>query len=295
MDQDGSDHPYASHPARTAGSAGCLDVDILGILKAMSASSQSSGVLLSVVIPAYNEEQRIAPTLTDVSRYLSRQFYRSELLVVDDGSNDRTDEVVRKVIAANPPTLDRGLVRFELLEYPDRKNRGKGAAVRTGMLAGTGKFRVFMDADNSTTIDHVEQFMPLLREKGVDVVVGSRDIDGADIAVHQPWYREVAGNLGNVLIRVVAVPGIYDTQAGFKLFTAVCAEDVFPRLTVNRWGFDVETLAVARHRGFTILEAPITWVNDEHSQVRASTYIEVLSEVCRVRWNLLRGVYGPRA
>lgn len=261
----------------------------------MSASSSPSAVTLSVVIPACNEEQRIAPTLTDVSRYLSRQSYRSELLVVNDGSKDRTSEVVRESIAANPVTSDRGLTRFELLEYPDRKNRGKGAAVRTGMLAGTGKYRVFMDADNSTTIDHVEQFLPLLREKGVDVVVGSRDIEGADVAVHQPWYREVAGNLGNVIIRLVAVPGIYDTQAGFKVFTARCVEDVFPRLTVNRWGFDVEILAVARHCGYRVIEAPITWVNDDQSQVRPSAYIEVLSEVFRVRWNLLRGVYGPRA
>lgn len=275
---------------------GRRSLSIRGILAAF-VMSDASTPFLSVVIPAYNEEQRLPATLTDVVRYLGQQQVSSELLVVDDGSKDTTAEIVRSAIERWRPSAspDRHLVRFELLEYPDRKNRGKGYAVRTGMLAARGRHRVFLDADNSTTVDHVERFLRFVHEEKFDVVIGSRDVEGADVALHQPWYREVAGTLGNVLIRLLAVPGIADTQAGFKLFTATVVEDIFPRLTINRWGFDIEILAVARHRGYRIKEAPITWINDERSLVRVGTYLQVLSELVRVRWNLWTGVYGPHA
>jgi len=253
------------------------------------------GIHLSVVIPAYNEEKRIPATLIDVMRYVSRQGYLSELLIVNDGANDRTSDVVRAAKQRFHPVPGTGLQRFELLEYPDKKNRGKGYAVRTGMLAAKGRYRLFMDADNSTTVDHAEQFFPYFKEERYDVVIGSRDVEGANIAVHQSWYKELAGNLGNVVIRALVVPGIYDTQAGFKMFTATCVEDVFPRLTVDRWGFDIEILAVAKHRGYRIKEAPIMWVNDAQSLVTGRAYLEVLGEVLKVRQNLWRGLYGPAA
>lgn len=234
------------------------------------------------MIPAYNEERRLPKTLDDVLGYLGSQTYASEVIVVDDGSRDRT----REIAGANGG----GRIPLRVLEHPDRRNHGKGAAVRRGMLAARGQYRLFMDADNSTTVDHIERFWSFFDE-GYDIVIGSRDVEGAVVTVHQPWYKEVAGNMGNVLIRTLAVPGIYDTQAGFKVFTAKVVEDVFPRLTIDRWGFDVEILAVARFLGYRIKEAPITWINDPESKVQWTTYFEVLSEVWRVRRNLRAGLY----
>lgn len=247
-----------------------------------SSSSVPSGIRLSVVIPAYNEERRLPRTLDDVLAYLGSQTYAAEVIVVDDGSADRTGEIAR---AKNS---DRVPVRA--IHHPDGRNHGKGAAVRRGMLAATGAFRLFMDADNSTTVDHVEKFWRFLDE-GYDLVIGSRDVEGAIVAVHQAWYKEVLGNLGNVIVRLLAVPGIYDTQAGFKLLKANVVEDVFPRLVIDRWGFDIEILAVARSLGYRIKEAPITWLNDPESKVTMSSYLEVLGDVWRIRRNLKRGLY----
>lgn len=237
---------------------------------------------LSVVIPAYNEERRLPKTLDDVLRYLGALAYRSEVIVSDDGSTDRTADLVRAVAS--------GSVALRLVQSADNKNHGKGAAVRQGMLSAFGAYRLFMDADNSTSVNHVEHFWAFF-QAGYDVVIGSRDVPGSVVAVHQPWYKELAGNLGNVVVRSLAVPGMYDTQAGFKMFTAKVVTDVFPRLTINGWGFDIEILAVARARGYRIKEAPITWLNDPESKVRAATYFEVLGDVWRIRRNLKAGVY----
>jgi dolichyl-phosphate beta-glucosyltransferase len=237
---------------------------------------------LSVVIPAYNEERRLPRTLDDVIRYLQRQSYAAEIVVVDDGSTDGTVRIVEE--------RDGGSVSLRLVAQPDRANHGKGAAVRVGMAAALGAHRLFMDADNSTTVDQVERFWPFI-EEGYDVVIGSRDVKGAEVVVHQSWTKELAGNLGNWLIRMLAVRGVADTQAGFKMFTRRCIEDVMPRLTIDRWGFDVELLAAARRRGYRIKEVPIRWVNEPNSKVRTSTYLEVLAEVWQVNRNLRAGLY----
>jgi len=238
-------------------------------------------VYLSVVIPAYNEEKRLPKTLAMTTAYLQKQNYAWEIAVVDDGSSDRTAELVKEAAVQD--------ARIRLLQYG--KNRGKGYAVRYGMTHVSGEVRIFMDADNSTTIDHFEAFRPYLN-MDFDVVIGSRDIAGADIATHQAWWKEKLGDLGNLWIQFWAVPGIHDTQAGFKLFTAQAAEDVFSKLTLDRWGFDVEALAVARHLGYKIVERPIRWVNDANSKVSAKAYLDVLSEVLQVRMNLWKGIYG---
>jgi glycosyltransferase involved in cell wall biosynthesis len=237
---------------------------------------------LSVVIPAYNEEKRLPQTLRDVFAYLARQDWVSEVVVADDGSNDGTASLVKQWPGA-PSAL-------RLVQHADAHNHGKGAAVRLGMLAARGSRRLFMDADNSTTCDHASYFLPFI-EQGFEVIIGSRDIKGAVIPVRQPWYKEVAGDIGNLLIRALVTPGIQDTQAGFKLFTRRAVEDIFPRLMLDRWGFDVEILAVARRRGYRIKELPITWRNDPESKVRLAAYFDVLAEVWRVRRNLRRGLY----
>lgn len=237
---------------------------------------------LSVIIPAFNEETRLPDTLREVLRYLAGREYSCEVVVVDDGSTDATASVVADW--STPP------VPLRLVRHPDGANHGKGAAVRRGMLAAQGSRRLFMDADNSTTCDQVAGFLPYLAE-GYDVVIGSRDIPGAVIPIRQPWYKMLAGDAGNLFIRALAVPGILDTQAGFKLFTERAVAEIFPRLTLDRWGFDVEILAIARRRGLRVKELPITWRNDPESKVGFASYLSVLTEVWKVRRNLRSGVY----
>jgi glycosyltransferase involved in cell wall biosynthesis len=237
---------------------------------------------LSVVIPAYNEARRLPQTLSEVSAYLGRQSYASEIVVVDDGSTDTTAQIVRDWPAAP--------VALRLVSQPDGRNHGKGAAVRYGLREATGRVRVFMDADNSTTIDHIERFWPYF-DQGFDVVIGSRDVNGANVVIPQSWYKELGGKIGNLIIRTLAVPGIFDTQAGFKAFSARCLEEVLPRMTIDRWGFDVELLVAARCRGFKVKEVPIVWRNDSASSVPATAYFQVLGEVWRVRKQRAAGWY----
>lgn len=243
----------------------------------------SDQIFLSIVIPAYNEQDRLPHTLKAVIAYLTKQNYSWEIAVVDDGSKDKTVDIVREA-----SIIER---RVRLLQYG--RNRGKGYAVRYGMTHTSGQFRLFMDADNSTTLDHFERFYPYL-EQGFDIVIGSRDVAGAYIAVHQPWWKEKLGDLGNLWIQLWATPGIKDTQAGFKVFTAKAADDVFPRLTIDRWGFDVEALALAKHQGYRVAERPIRWVNDPNSKVSARAYLDVLREVLQVRINLWKGAYDTK-
>lgn len=237
---------------------------------------------LSVIIPAYNEELRLPRTLDNVLSYLGGQSYKSEVLVVDDGSTDDTAALAQAMVNNTVP--------LRLVKHPDGLNHGKGAAVRRGILEAEGAYRLFMDADNSTTINHVEHFWPFFQE-GYDAVIGSRGLKDSIIPAKQSWYRRLSGNVGNLIIRGLAVPGIADTQAGFKMFAEQCAKDIFPRLTIDRWGFDIEILAVARSLNYRIKEVPITWVNDPNGKVTFSTYFEVLGEVWRVRRNLKSGIY----
>ncbi len=242
-----------------------------------------SNIRLSVVIPAYNEELRLPGTLAQSARYLESQAYASEIIVVDDGSTDGTRQVIPQCVSRRVPV--------RLVMHPDRANHGKGAAVRLGMQKAGGDFRLFMDADNSTTLNQVERFWTSF-EEGFDVVVGSRKVPGANVAVHQSRSKELAGRLGNWVIRWLAVPGIRDTQAGFKMFTRKSTETIFPRLTLDRWGFDIEILAISRCHGFRIRELPITWINAPGSKVGLGSYFQVLSDVWRVRRNLKSGRYG---
>jgi dolichyl-phosphate beta-glucosyltransferase len=248
------------------------------ILKLMSPGGDNP--FLSVVIPAYNEATRLPKTLRAVVGYLQRQKYTWEVAVVDDGSTDETPAIVKAASVVSPSV--------RLLHYGH--NRGKGYAVRYGLLHTKGTYRLFMDADNSTTIDHFEKFLPLF-DLGFDVVIGSRDVPGAYIGVHQAKWKEWLGDLGNLWIRIWAIPGIADTQAGFKVFRDYVVEKVVPVLTIDRWGFDVELLAVSRRLGFKITERPIRWVNDPNSKVKASAYLEVLREVVQVRINMWHGKY----
>ena len=240
-------------------------------------------IFLSVIIPAYNEEKRIGRTLNAISEYLRRQPYSYEILVVTDGSTDDTIAVVNENKKSVP--------NLELLAFS--KNRGKGYAVKKGMLYATGRIRLFMDADNSTNISHFE-LMRTFFDKGYEVVICSRnakDVKGARQSVPQAWHKRLAGNMGNLFIQLVAVRGIWDTQCGFKAFRAGAAEKIFGLSRINGWGFDVEILALARKSGFKIGIVPADWKNDPLSHIRFSSYLKVLYETVLTRFNLWRGVY----
>jgi len=239
---------------------------------------------LSIVIPAYNEEKRIGATLLSIDKYLERQKYTYEILVVSDGSTDKTVDVVRKY-----KQLVKNLEVIDNLE-----NEGKGAVVRQGLLEAKGKYRVFTDADSSTSIDHVKKMWPLF-EKGYHIVIGtrdSRDDKDATQAVKQPLYRRIIGDAGNLLIQLIAVPGIWDTQCGFKGFTAKAVKDIFPRLRINRWGFDIEILAIAKRLGYKIGIIPVHWENDPQSHVTFMGYLNTFRELFVVKWSLIRDTYG---
>ena len=235
---------------------------------------------LSVVIPAYNEEKRIEKTLLSVHEYLSRQSYDYEIIVVSDGSKDNTVSIVSN--------LKSQISNLKIVD--DKENHGKGWAVRQGMLEAQGDYRLFMDADNSTTVEQVEGFLPHF-SGGYDVVIGSRRIAGANIAVKQPWIRDFLGGVFRLIVHTLVPLGIKDSQAGFKCFSRKATEAVFAKQTIFRWAFDVEILAIARKLGFKIKEAPIRWVNDTESKVKIGGMVKMLFEVSHVRWNLWANKY----
>lgn len=244
---------------------------------------ETASVYLSVIIPAYNEEKRIAKTLWRVHEYLSGQAYPYEILLVLDGPSDATYDVAQKLSGEIP----------YLKIINRKKNRGKGFTVREGMLAARGRIRLFSDADNSTDIGHFERMRPLF-DKGYDIVIGSRDskdAEGARQIISQAWHKRILGNMGNLFIQLVAVRGIWDTQCGFKAFRDYAARKIFSASKISRWGFDVEVLALARAVEYKIGIIPVLWKNDPKSHVKFLGYLQVLWETIKVRINFARGVY----
>ena len=235
---------------------------------------------LSVIIPAYNEEQRISNTLKESIAFLKTQGYESEIIVVDDGSTDNTRQ---KVMEFSP---------YARLT-PVRKNKGKGYSVKEGMLFATKKWRVFMDADNSTSIKEISNFFRHL--DGNDILIGSRNLPDSVIAIKQPFLRSTLGKIFPLFVRLFAVRGIKDTQCGFKLFSEHAAKKIFPLTRLNRWGFDVEILFLARKKGFQIKEMPITWKNDGQSKVSPlKDSLDMFFDLLRIRWNWLTNKYEEK-
>ena len=243
-----------------------------------------NSIFLSVIIPAYNEEARLGPTLEKNLRYLLAQNYTWEILVVSDGSKDKTEDVVREFEKINS--------NIKLIAYA--KNRGKGYAVKTGMLSAKGDLRLFMDADNSTPIEELGKLLKFIKpQSSFDVVIGSLALPGAEINKKEFILRVIAGWLGNALIQLLVLPGIKDTQRGFKLFTKQATEKIFSKTKIERWGFDIEVLALARQLGFTIKEIAVHWSHDARSKISAWAYFQVLGEVLKIRYWLSSGSYGP--
>ncbi|TDN38683.1 dolichyl-phosphate beta-glucosyltransferase [Hymenobacter sp. UV11] len=212
---------------------------------------------LSLIIPAFNEAQRIGLTLRRAHRFLAARPASFEILVVDDGSTDDTVALVT-ALACKLPGL-------RVLCSP--ANRGKGHAVRLGMRAATGGIRLFSDADGSTPIDELDPLLQALAE-GADIAIGSRYLASSQITRPQPWFRWVWSRLVNRVVQRVLLPGIVDTHCGFKAFTAAAAARTFAACTVDGWSFDLEVLARARGHGFSIREVPVRWENDERSKAR---------------------------
>jgi dolichyl-phosphate beta-glucosyltransferase len=233
------------------------------------------GPFLSVVIPAYNEEERLAPTLARIKEYLDEQSYESEIVVVDNASSDRTSEVAREA-------------GVKVLAEP---RRGKGAAVRTGVLAAGGEYILFSDADLSTPIEEVERLLGALRA-GDDIAIASRGLPESKLPVRQPWYRELVGRVGNLLVRLAAVHGIADTQCGFKLFPRGIARRLFGAQLMRGIAFDMEILFLAQRLTLRIAEVPVTWIDSPDTRIsRVRDSLDALKDLARIRWNWLRGRY----
>jgi dolichyl-phosphate beta-glucosyltransferase len=230
---------------------------------------------LSVVVPALNEEDRLPRTLERIASHLARRGGDYEVLVVDDGSRDGT--------AARAAAAGATVLRNET-------NRGKGFAVRRGMLAARGARRLMTDADLSTPIEELDRLCARMDE-GHDVVVGSRALPGSRIEVRQPWYRENSGRLFNLFVRALVVPGVRDTQCGFKLFSAPAARDVFSAARLDGFSFDVEALFLARKKGYRIAEVPVVWRNDAASRVSFVRGGLAFPDLLRIRANDWRGRY----
>ena len=236
---------------------------------------------LSVIIPAYNEQGRIEATLRDVDSYLEKQKYDYEIIVVVNGSHDNTYNEVKQLETPMPKSFAMNLAQG-----------GKGNAVKTGILErASGDVIMFMDADNATPISEIEKFLPFF-EQGYDVVIGSRYTNPELVKVHQPFYRIVLSRLSNFVIQMLAVPGIKDTQLGFKAFTGKCAKDIFRFVSIRRWGFDMEVLTVALSRGYRIKEVGVSWTEHGGGHVPLKAYIESLIDLLKIKFRKLSGRYN---
>ncbi|MEK9186144.1 MAG: dolichyl-phosphate beta-glucosyltransferase [Patescibacteria group bacterium] len=235
---------------------------------------------LSIIIPAYNESERLPLTLIDIDKNLSEQEYSYEIIVINDGSTDNTAEIVERFtpIIKNLKMLD------------NKENHGKGGAVQQGMLIAKGSWRLFMDADNSTSIAEFNKILPYLKE-GYDIVMGSRGVRGAVINPPSPLRRYLAGKLGNLFIQMMLLRGTKDSQCGFKCFSEESAERIFPILRTKQWAFDVEVLVLAKKMGYRVKEMPVNWADSPASKVRFSSYFKTLWEVIKIWWWIKRDAY----
>ena len=235
---------------------------------------------LSIVIPAYNEESRLPKTLEQVIAFITSQSYPAEVLVVENGSTDRTLAVGQSFAERYP--------QIRLIHNPER---GKGLAVKRGMLEARGEYRFMCDADLSMPIQEVKRFLPPQLD-GFDIAIASREAPGA-VRYNEPYYRHFIGRGYNLLIRWLALPGLHDTQCGFKCFRGKVAEDLFTRQTFSGWSFDVEVLFIGRLRSYQIVELPIPWYYNAESKIKVfGDSFHMGRDLIKMRLNALRGVYG---
>ena len=232
---------------------------------------------ISIVIPAFNEEKRIGKTLKKISHYLKNKRFDYEIIIVDDGSTDKTREVVKKF-----------LKNKKIILTKKRKNKGKGFSIREGALRAKNKLILFSDADLSTPIEELDKFLKDINK--YDIIIGSRAIKGANIRIKQPTYRVLIGKIFNKIVRLLAVKRIKDTQCGFKLFKN--CKDIFKKQTIEGFGFDVELLYIAQKNGLKIKEVPVIWLNVEGSRVSAlKDSIRMFCDLIKIKYNHFIGRY----
>ncbi len=238
--------------------------------------------LLSIIIPALNEENRLPNTLEQVFGFLDQQTYASEVLIVENGSQDRTLEIALQYAKKRPD-----------LRVFSEKRPGKGLAVRRGMLEARGEYRFMCDADLSMPIGEVNRFIPPALDD-FDIAIASREAKGS-VRYHEPGYRHWGGRAVNLLIRLLALPGLYDTQCGFKCFRAPVAEDLFGVQRLENWSFDVELLFIARLRGYRIVELPIPWYYSSETKVSPfKDALQMILDIRTIRRNARCGRYDPQ-
>lgn len=212
---------------------------------------------LSIIIPAYNEEERIANTLDRIHNFLKMKNYDYEVILVDDGSVDRTVSVAE----------ESSLAKEQILKVvKNNANKGKGFSVRGGILNSAGEYILFSDADLSVPIEEVDKLFDSMKD-GYDIAIGSRSLKGSDVRIHQPWYREIMGKTFNLFVKSFLFRTFNDTQCGFKLFKSSVAKDIMPELKIDGFSFDVEMLYTAVKKGYKIKEMPIIWLNSPKSKV----------------------------
>lgn len=240
---------------------------------------------LSIIIPAHNEEHRLPNTLEQVRAFLQIQPFNSEILVVENASQDRTHQIALEF--SNIHSSEKSLIR--VLQVPEL---GKGAAVKRGMLEARGEYRFMCDADLSMPIGEVNRFLPP-NLTGFDIAIASREAIGA-VRYNEPAYRHLVGRVFNTLIRVLALPTLQDTQCGFKCFRGAVVEDLFRQQTISGWSFDVEILYIAQRRGYEIREVPIPWYYNANSKISVvKDSFQMGLDILKIRLNDLRGGYDP--
>ena len=240
---------------------------------------------LSIVIPAYNEEQRLERTLRDIDRYLDVAGRTAEVIVVDDGSRDGTSVLVRRLRAE--------LGALRLIRLP--QNRGKGYAVRTGVVNAVGEKVLFADADGATPIEEVERLEAAMARESADVAIGSRALRGVGTEVRARLYRRLIGRFFHLLVSALTVRGFKDTQCGFKLFTARAADDLFSRMRMNGFSFDVELLLLAQRGGYRVAEVPVNWEHQPGSRVNlVLDSLRMARDLFVIRNHAMRGRYNQR-
>lgn len=239
-------------------------------------------VFLSIIIPAYNEAKRLPATLKKVAAFIESQPYESEVLIVENGSTDGTLALSQEFAAGNP--------HFRVVQ---ERKKGKGGAVRRGMLEAKGEYRFMCDADFSMPVDEIPRFLPP-EIPNTDIVIGSREAKGA-VRYNEPSYRHLGGRGINFLIRLLALPYLQDTQCGFKCYRAEVAEDLFKMQQIRGWSFDIENLFIARRRGYEIIELPIPWYYTPESHVNPiRDAVRLILDIFVIRSNSRNGVYAKK-
>jgi dolichyl-phosphate beta-glucosyltransferase len=242
-------------------------------------------MFLSIIIPAYNEEERISAVLQKAISFLNTKGYSFETIVVDDGSSDNTVGIVEGFSKAGG---------IPLLLLKNGINHGKGYAVRRGVLLSKGDYVLFSDADLSTPIEEMEKFLPFLRN-GYDIVIGSRALKDSRLVVRQPWYRERMGKIFNLLVQILIMQGIKDTQCGFKIFKSEVAKKIFSFARINRFAFDVEALFIAKKFGYRIQDVPVVWINSPNSRVHIlKDSFRMIADLFRIIVYNFNGRYEPQ-